>query len=118
MKRFGMTLLVAASLATHVFAAGNQPTTTKWNGFIRSERLSKFLALNSNQSEEVARICDYFNSQMLRANQASAKRQEELIHNAVYGNLKLMKETLDEKQYAEYLRLMNVTLKNKGIEVK
>ena len=29
-----------------------------------------------------------------------------------------MKKTLDEKQYAEYTKVLNVTLKNKGIEVK
>ena len=32
--------------------------------------------------------------------------------------LKLMKKALDEKQYAEYTKVLNVTLKNKGIEVK
>ena len=35
-----------------------------------------------------------------------------------YGNLKLMKKTLNEKQYADYARVLNVTLQNKGIEVK
>ena len=39
-------------------------------------------------------------------------------HFAVYGNLKLMKKTLNEKQYADYARVLNVTLQNKGIEVK
>ena len=40
------------------------------------------------------------------------------MHNAVYGNLKLMKNTLDAEQYAAYAKVLNVTLKNKGIEVK
>ena len=33
-------------------------------------------------------------------------------------NLKLMKETLDEKQYAQYVRLMALTLNNKGINIE
>ena len=48
----------------------------------------------------------------------SKKNQEKLLRNAVYGNLKLMKKTLNEKQYADYARVLNVTLQNKGIEVK
>ena len=32
------------------------------------------------------------------------KNLEKLLRNAVYGNLKLMKKTLNEKQYADYAR--------------
>ncbi len=46
------------------------------------------------------------------------KDQEKKLHNAVYGNLKLMKKTLTDKQYADYAKVLNVTLQNKGIEVK
>lgn len=48
----------------------------------------------------------------------SKKNQEKLLRNAVYGNLKLMKRTLNEKQYSDYAKVLNVTLQNKGIEVK
>ena len=41
-----------------------------------------------------------------------------MLHNAIYGNLKLMKQTLNEKQYAEYTQVLNATLQNKGIVVK
>ena len=46
------------------------------------------------------------------------KDQEKKLHTAVYGNLKLMKKTLTDKQYADYAKVLNVTLQNKGIEVK
>lgn len=46
------------------------------------------------------------------------KTDEQLLRNAVYGNLKLMKKTLDEKQYADYTKVLNVTLRNKGIDIK
>jgi hypothetical protein len=48
----------------------------------------------------------------------SSKKQDELIKNAVYGNLKLMKKTLSPEQYAKYNTLLNITLQNKGIELK
>jgi len=35
----------------------------------------------------------------------------------VYGNLKLMKQTLTPKQYADYTKVLNATLQNKGIQV-
>ena len=60
MKRLGLTLVAALCLAATTFAAGNQPTTAKWEGNINVSKLGKYLNLNSVQSEEVANICDYF----------------------------------------------------------
>lgn len=117
MKRFGLTLVAAFCLATLTFAAGNQPTTEKWEGRINVEKLSRFLKLTGKQQQEVANICDYFSEQMRYAT-SSKKNQEEMLHNAIYGNLKLMKKALNEKQYAEYTKVLNATLQNKGIVVK
>ncbi|WP_018668729.1 hypothetical protein [Bacteroides gallinarum] len=117
MKRLGLTLAAAVCLTASVFAAGNQPTTAKWEGSINVTKLSKYLQLSAEQHEEVTNICEYFNEQMSRATN-SRKNQEKLLRNAVYGNLKLMKKTLNEKQYADYAKVLNVTLQNKGIEVK
>ena len=95
MKRLGLTLVAALCLAATTFAAGNQPTTAKWEGNINVSKLGKYLNLNSVQSEEVANK----------------------LRNAVYGNLKLMRKTLSAEQYAKYAALMNITLQNKGIEL-
>jgi hypothetical protein len=48
----------------------------------------------------------------------SSKKQDELLKNAVYGNLKLMKQTLSPEQYSKYNTVLNITLQNKGIELK
>ena len=118
MKRFGMTVLVALALATNLLAVGKQPTTERenWNVNINVNQLSKYLQLTGNQREKVTDICTYFNEQMLRASRSSKKQQ--LLQRAVYGNLKLMRQTLDEKQYTEYVRLINVTLRNRGIAME
>lgn len=117
MKRLGLTLVAAVCLTATTFAAGNQPTTAKWDGNINVNKLSKYLNLSAGQHEEVANICEYFSTQMERAT-ASEKNQEKKLHNAVYGNLKLMRKTLSDKQYANYAKVLNITLQNKGIEVK
>ena len=116
MKRLGLTLMAAVCLTATTFAAGNQPTTAKWDGNINVTKLSKYLNLSADQHEEVANICDYFSTQMERATTAK-KDQKKKLHNAVYGNLKLMRKALTDKQYAEYARVLNVTLQNKGIAV-
>ena len=117
MKRLGLTLVAVLSLATATFAAGNQPVTEKWEGNINVEKLSKYLKLSSTQHEEVATICEFFSEQVKRANDAD-KDQEELLRKAVLSNLKLMKQTLDKKQYANYTKVLNITLRNKGIELE
>ena len=66
---------------------------------------------------EVADICDYFEAEMKMANRAK-EGQNEKVRKAVYGNLKLMKNTLNEKQYSDYLKLMGMTLRNKGIDIE
>ena len=47
MKRLGLTLGAALCLAATTFAAGNQPTTAKWEGNINVNKLGKYLQLNS-----------------------------------------------------------------------
>ena len=113
MKRLGLTLAAAFCLTAATFAAGNQPVveSAKWDGNINVSNL------DSKQHEEVANICEFFNAEMSRAT-SSKKNREQLLRNAVYGNLKLMKKTLDEKQYADYTKVLNVTLRNKGIDIK
>ena len=61
-------------------------------------------------------ICDYFEQEMTRANSSKTENKEK-VRKAVYGNLKLMKQTLDDKQYSSYVRLMAMTLRNKGIDL-
>lgn len=119
MKRLGLTLAAAFCLTAATFAAGNQPVseTAKWESSTNVAKLSKYLNLDAKQHQEVANICEYFDKEMARAT-TSKKNREELLRNAVYSNLKLMKKTLDAKQYADYTKVLNVTLRNKGIDIK
>src|SRR5574344_382212 len=115
MKKVMMILVGVTCFTTTLFAAANQPTTAKWNGEINSYKLGQYLNLHADQTEEVANICDYFASQMRKAN--NAKDNTKLLRNAIYGNLKLMKNVLTAKQYAKYAAVLNVTLYNEGIKL-
>ena len=114
----GLTFIAALAFSATVFANGNQTTTPEqWNGSINKAQLGKYLKLSSQQSEEVADICDFFEAEMKIANRAKEGNNEK-IRKAVYGNLKLMKNSLNEKQYSDYLNLMGMTLRNKGIDIE
>ena len=107
MRKLGFTLVAALTFSVSVFANGANDTikvTEKWDGAINKAKLTQYLKLSSQQHEEVAN--------------SSKKNSEQKVRNAVYSNLKLMKNTLTEKQYSEYLRLMAMTLRNKGIDIQ
>lgn len=112
-----MILVASICFSATVFAAANQPTTAKWNGEINTYKLAKYLNLRADQSEEVSNICDYFADQMKRANTTS-KDNKKLLRNAIYGNLKLMKNVLSSKQYIKYATVLNLTLNNEGIKLE
>ncbi len=116
MRKLGLTLVAIFCLAATSFAAQNQPTVAKWESNINVSKLGQFLNLTSLQNEEVANITEFFNEQMVKAT-STKKNQDAKLHTAVYGNLKLMKQTLTKEQYSKYVKLMNATLKNRGIEL-
>ena len=118
MKKLGLTLVAAFAFSTSILASGTpSDNAKKWNGAINKNSLNTYLKLSPCQAEEVATICDYLEDEMKSANNAK-KNQDEKIRKAIYGNLKLMKMTLDKKQYTNYVRIMGATLRNKGIALK
>ncbi len=119
MKKLGMTLVAALAFSVSVFAEGveNNGASASWDGTINKAKLTKYLNLNSVQDEKVADICDFFKEEMTLANRSKTNRDKK-VRNAVYANLKLMKQTLDAKQYSSYVRLMAMTLNNKGIKLE
>ena len=109
-------MVAALSISAASFAKGSD-NAASWNFDINVSQLSNYLQLSSKQVSEVSDICDYFANQMKNVSYASDKNQKDKLHNAIYANLKLMKETLTEDQYKKYVRLLNVTMQNKGLEL-
>ena len=119
MRKLCIVWMLAAICVTSAVAQEakkNENVKVEWSGNINRAKLACYLRLTPGQHEPVATICDYFEDEMRLAN-ASKKKKDQRVRHAVYANLKLMKGTLDRKQYADYVRLMAMTLQNKGIEV-
>lgn len=114
MKKVLFTMVAALSISVASYAT-NEKNAVNWDFQMNANQLKNYLQLSSYQMSEVSDICDFFSEQMKYVS-ATRKNQKEKLHNTVYGNLKLMKQTLTNDQYKKYVRLLNVTIQNKGLE--
>ncbi|MDH6305556.1 hypothetical protein M2459_002025 [Parabacteroides sp. PF5-5] len=113
MKRLGLAIVaVLVSVSSMSYAQSNNTKLHKAPFAVSFEKLSKYLDLAPYQMDEVANINEYFIEMQDESVKSSVYRQEKKMHQAVYGNLKLMKEALTPAQYRKYLVLLNVTNNN------
>lgn len=115
MKRLVLLVVVALGMSATSFAE-EKVEGKDWKVDVNVAKLSKYLNLDARQMEEVANISDYFADKVQSASYAKEAKQGKKLREAVYGNFKLMKRTLTNEQYKKYVQLLNVTLKNKGLD--
>lgn len=107
-------MAVAAVLlcVTMGFARENRNNVNKEPFAINFEKLSNYLQLSSYQANEVANINEYFMDMQEESLRSGSKMRDKKMHQAIYGNLKLMKKVLTPEQYRKYVILLNVTNNN------
>ena len=115
MKRLVLLVVVALGMSATSFA-GEKVESKNWKVDVNVAKLSKYLELDANQREQVATISEYFADKVQSASYAKEAKQGKKLREAVYGNFKLMKRALTDKQYKKYVQLLNVTLKNRGLD--
>ena len=120
MKKMFLTAAVVMLSMTAAFAEGeNVDMTTNTNAYvlkINNYRLGEYLALNSDQYETMTDINKAFEAEMLNAGAADKNERKEMVEKAIKHNLGYMKHILNENQYHMYLRVLNVTLNNRGLK--
>ncbi len=116
MKRLAFMVVAALVMSATSFAA-NKVKSQTWTISMNVNKLGQYLNLSGDQYQEVAAISEYFGKKMQNAAGSKEAKQGERLREAVYGNFKLMKNTLSEEQYKKYIRLMNITLKHKGLDI-
>lgn len=114
MKSLVMVLVGIMLSVSAVSAAGNKKES-KEPFTANVSQLSSYLQLNAYQTGEVEQINDYFIEMQRKSLRAKPERQEEQMHKAVYGNLKLMRRVLDDEQYRKYVIMLNVTNNNNRV---
>lgn len=114
MKKIAFMIVAMLVMSATCFA-GEKTEGKDWNWDVNVSKLGSYLQLNAGQMDEVYQISDYFSEKMKDASYARENRQGKKLREAVYGNFKLMKNTLTDEQYKKYVQLVNVTLRNKGL---
>lgn len=112
MRRLGMAVSALVLCSTMSFANGSGDEVLRTPFSINFDKLSNYLQLSSYQANQVAEINDFFIEMQNESLRSSEKVRSKKMHNAVYGNLKLIKKVLTPDQYRKYVTLLNVTNNN------
>lgn len=110
MRRLGM--IMGALMMCVMFSFAEKPSLSREPFVVSIKKLAEYLQLTSTQLDEVANINRYFIEMQNESVKASAKMQDKKMHEALYGNLKLMKKALSKEQYRKYVMLINITNNN------
>ena len=120
MKRLFL-MTVAMFSMTMTFAENEEAKEVKnveaYDMSVNMRRLGVTLGLTVDQMEAVETIHNTFNAEMQMAARADENARQELVNKAVERDIKWMHYVLDQKQYSNYLTLLNSTLNNRGLTV-
>ncbi len=123
MKKIVFTL---AALMSMTFAFAEGESNAKANAAVAEEAqkyemnismtsLSRALNLDYDEFDAVNSITDSFATDMKKAGQAQGEDRDKLFKKAIKRNLAYMHAVLSYEQYSQYLKLLNTTLNNRGL---
>ena len=118
MKKIVLTVAAVMSM-TMAFAAGendnNTATTNAYKFNLSTYALSRALNLNQDQIDVVEDINRTFSAEMMNAAVSDSSEREAKVNAAIKKDLSYMHYVLNNSQYREYVKLLNVTLNNRGL---
>ena len=118
MKRLFLTMVAVLSM-TMTFAenenAASLNSTEAYNMTVNMNKLAKALNLTTDQYESVAEIHKTFSAEMMFAAQSKGEERNKMVEKAVKKDLAYMDYVLSKDQYRKYVKLLNVTLLNRGL---
>lgn len=118
MKKIILTVAMALTM-TVAFAEGENEKNTQnvqaYNMRVNISMLAKALQLNSDQIETVEYVQDMFSREMMSVAEAAEEERSEKMKKAINRDLANMRYILNEDQYRTYVRILNVTLYNRGL---
>ena len=118
MKKMILTMIAMLSMTT-AFAEGenaaNVDSMEAYDLNINMNKLSMALNLADDQKEAVAEIHHTFASELMFAAQYSNADRERLVARAIDNDVKWMRYVLNDEQMHTYLKLLNATIINRGL---
>ena len=118
MKKMFLTLVAVMSM-TMAFAEGENTVATNtvaaYDMTVNYSKLAEALGLSMDQLESVEDVHKTFCIEMMNAANAPKDERKNMVDKAIEKNLKYMHYILNNRQYREYVKLLNVTLNNRGL---
>ncbi len=123
MRKIVFTLAALMSM-TFAFAEGESNAKAnvaaveeaqKYEMNISMTSLARALNLDFDEFDAVNSITDSFASDMKKAGEAQGEERDKLFKKAIKRNLAYMHAVLSYEQYSQYLKLLNTTLNNRGL---
>ena len=123
MKKIVLTLVAVLSL-TSAFAgdanstSANNVEAAKYEININSKSLARTLGLDYYTANNVELVNKDFSNDMKKAASMTGQASARTFKKAINRNLSYMHRLLDEDQYRQYVKLLNVQLNNRGLHAK
>ena len=111
--------MVAMLSMTMAYAEGENANSVNnvaaYDMSVNMNKLSQALSLTDDQKEAVADINHTFAAEMMFAAQYSNDQRREMVKKAIEKNVAWMNYVLNENQRRTYLKLLNTTINNRGL---
>ncbi len=123
MKKIVFTLVALMSM-TFAFAEGESNAKAnvavakeaqKYEMNISKASLARALSLDYDEIDAVNTITESFASDMKKVGEAQDEERNKLFKKALKRNLSYMHAVLSNEQFSKYLKLLNTTLYNRGL---
>jgi Ni/Co efflux regulator RcnB len=118
MKKMILTMVAMLSMTTAFAEGENAASVENMEAYelnINMNKLSKALNLADDQKEAVADIHRTFASELKFAAEYGKNDRKAYVERAIENDVKWMRYVLNEDQMHIYLRLLNSTINNRGL---
>ena len=115
MKKIIVTLVAMMAVTFSFAETSSNNVDRRFDMSCNMDRLSEVLALDEDQLEAVETIHNNFNTELQSLASVRGPLQRHLVHRAVRKDAHQMKQVLNDKQFALYMRIVLNTLRNRQI---
>ena len=120
MKKVIFMVVASLMIATANVEAGNKVNEKKNTADfvidINMTSLTRALNLKHYQVDDMATASDRLYRNVKYAKSSNPVKQSERLNKALRNNLKVAHKVLDDNQYRAYLKILNSTFMNKGLD--
>ena len=122
MKKYFIMLVMLFTMNAVMFAEDNNvaeiESIEKYDFNVNTRKLASFLELSEDQIEAVEQVTSELSNDMKFAFYENTKEtRQRVAKNAIEKNVNYMSYILTHEQYRNYLKVLNITLRNRGFNI-